>query len=150
MQSRRAPYAHAELTRVPFRADGVRNHLRRRAGCWIVLRSAVPDTDAGTTRVPGAHHQRLPKAIARPVDRASPEEPDCGAFLAELTTFRHKAQRAAIGVDRQHSGKGRDYRPGHTSIVGAGWLIVNSISYIFLHLIYRGSCRERGRRKHQF
>ena len=32
--------------------NGVRNHLRRRARLWIVLGSAVPDTDPGTTPVP--------------------------------------------------------------------------------------------------
>ena len=39
-------------TRGRARGDGVRNHLRRRARLWIVLGSAVPDTDPGTTPVP--------------------------------------------------------------------------------------------------
>ena len=56
-------------------------------------------------------------------------------FLAELTTSRHKAQRTAIGVDRQLAANSPDYRPGHTSILRAGWFSVHGISCIFLYII---------------
>ena len=71
-------------------------------GHWIALRSAVPDTDAGTTRVPGARHQRWPKAVARLADRAGPEEPDGNRFARNRSHSGTKLNRL-LGINWQRS-----------------------------------------------
>ena len=92
---------------------GVRNHLRRRAGHWIVLGSAVPDTDAGTTPVRGAHRYRLPKAAAglwialvrrnrrvKPTTHSRGQKCEATALREEMPTIRHKS---STGRDRGRS-----------------------------------------------
>ena len=101
----RNPSGHTHLEKVSgtFSSSTVRLPAR--------VVEKVPDTfSTAGWRVRGAH-QRLPKAASGPLDRASPEEPDCGTFLAETTTIRHKAQRAAIGIDRQLTGKWPELSP---------------------------------------
>ena len=56
------------------------------------------------------------------------------AFREEMPN-RHKAQRAANGVDRRLSDKpARERVPGQQLILGAGWLTVQSSLYIFLNI----------------
>ncbi len=57
------------------------------------------------------------------------------AFRKEMSTIWHKAQRAAIGVDRRRFGAtSRERVLGQQLILGAGWLIVQSSLYIFLNI----------------
>ena len=52
-----------------------------------------------------------------------------------MPTIRHKAQRAANGVDRRLSDNtARERLPGQHSILGAGWFTVQICLYIFLNI----------------
>ena len=70
------PFGHTHLEKVSG------TFSRSTDGLPARVVEKVPDTfSTAGWRVPGAHPQRLPKAVVRPFDRAGPEEPDCDTFL---------------------------------------------------------------------
>jgi len=153
--------ACSSATRVVGRAT---NRFAPTAKQWhtlsqILLRVVVVDVTCAAPNgtVPGAHELRLPKTTDQQPDRFRPEEPEgdahdavVTAFREEIPTIRHKTRRAAIGVDRPLSDpEPGDDSPSPVSILGARWLAVQSIVYIFLNILTTprrsGRNRLRGR-----
>ena len=114
----RASVAAPRRARGRARGDGVRNHLRRRAGRWIVASSAVPDTDPGTTPVPGTAGQAS-SGTRRTEKCTSPR------IMASRSLSRHSAHSIALGYNSARIAGSWQF----SGVASASWVSMRSSTF---------------------